>query len=196
MDLETNAESNEPFQIHIVIGNINGKLSKGRGTRRTLIIENVLKGSKIQPDFLAFQDGVQPIDVREFIQALNTTWSSVNPEPSYCDIHETANRPPVVATGKKLKPYNKNKEALLYDANRWDRLREKEDSLYTTFNDKRLLRERCRFGIFKKRSSESQAIVVSYHASRRRTKDSEKEKRDLARRECDLLSTITFVKVF
>jgi hypothetical protein len=191
MTLETNAVNNDPSEIYIVIGNINGEVSKGRPARRKLVIENVLKASKRQPDFLAFQDGVKLIDVREFKQALNETWSPTN--SNYCDIVESGKRFPQVTTASGV--YKNNNEALLYDAKCWERLIEKEDSLYTSCanGSRMLLRDRCRFGIFKNAFSESKMIVVSYHGRRRKKKPKEgsmEEKHDLAKRELDLLSII------
>lgn len=167
MALESNAADGEPSKIHIVIGNINGpSLYQGRKERRKLIIANILEGQNYQPDFLAFQDGVLPIDVREFIAALNETTSGVT---KYSDIPETAKRPS--ASSEKVNAYKTNREALLY-ATLWERLYEEEDLFYTPFTSKRLLWDRCRFGIFKKSGSAMKMVVVCYHGRTKQIKDS------------------------
>lgn len=177
MSLEINATEGGPSEIHIVIGNINGpSLYKGRKVRRNLIIANILNGANYQPDFLAFQDGVQPIDVREFTAALNKTTSG---SIEYSDVQETAKRPSDVASRKKQNCYKTNHEALLY-SKVWERLYEEENSFYDlcTGKVKSLLRDRCRFGIFKKEGPAVRMMVVCYHGRTKKVKRSKESPED------------------
>jgi hypothetical protein len=169
MSVETNPTEGGPSEIHFVIGNINGPSHyKGRKVRRNLIIANILKGANYQPDFLAFQDGVLPIDVREFTEALNETTSGLT---EYSDVQETAKRQSEVASRTKQNCYKTNHEALLY-SKVWERLYEEENSFYDpcTGKVKSLLRDRCRFGIFKKEGSAVKMMVVCYHGRTKQIK--------------------------
>jgi hypothetical protein len=167
--------STAPSQVNIVVGNINGRLSKGRGTRRELIISNVIEASSSKPDFLAFQDGVCRIDVESFVAALNERW----PGSSYWDVPVPgpAQGKPV---GKKAQPfssYAKNKEALLYDTKLWKRLVEFEGLFYKACTDtsRAALSARARLGMFGQTSSRSQLVVVSYHGQQRKGKRNEEK---------------------
>jgi hypothetical protein len=162
MALEQESTSTAPFEVNIVVGNINGRLSKGRGVRRDLIVSNVLQSPSSKPDFLAFQDGVQPIDIRTFVAALNERW----PGSKYSHV-------PVLGDGTE--PSKTNKEALLYDTNLWERATKSEESFYKACTDisLELLHARSRVGIFEQQSSENKLVVVSYHGA---TKSSKKEK--------------------
>lgn len=165
--------SNTPTsKVNIVVGNINGKLSRGRGERRDLIVDNVILRAEDKPDFLAFQDGVQPKDVRCFVAALNDKW----PDSYYEDVPMAGSGSHKHVGRKQKEPYfsyGTNKEVLLYDAQVWERIVEMEDFLYETFSDhesRALIRTRCRLGIFEERSSGNSVVVISYHGEQKDTR--------------------------
>lgn len=178
MDPMENRTTDASFTVNMIVGNINGKENTGRGIRRDIIIANVIRRSSIKPDFLALQDGVRGVDVREFVDALNQKW----PGSSYSDVPLLAPKPKNARRKKSqlCSTYKDNQEALLYDKNLWERAT-KHDAFFQVCAEvsQKLLNKRCRLGFFKEVSSGNDVVVVSYHGEQWTPKKDKKDKEEM-----------------
>jgi hypothetical protein len=178
MGLNENRTTDASSKVNIVVGNINGEKNAGRGHRRDLIIANVIRRSPVKPDFLALQDGVRGIDVKEFVDALNQKW----PGSSYCDVPLLRGEASNAARnkGQLCSTYRDNREALLYDKILWERATE-HDGFFQACSaiSQTLLNTRCRIGFFKEVSSGNDVVVVSYHGEQWKPKKDNENREEL-----------------
>ena len=153
----------DSLHLHILSQNINGRTNKGRIQRRECL-KNQLRNSDCKPDFLALQDGVRWIDVRELMATLNERWE----DSQYSHVAEKW-------TGHKhvqndgANGYELNQEALLYDSRTWERLVDDHNVIRSKDLDlvpskyRKLIVNRFRAGAFRHKDSEEVIFVVSYH---------------------------------
>jgi hypothetical protein len=127
---------------------------KQDGPNRRKCIKDHFRKRDCKPDFLALQDGGLKVDVTEIIDVLNKKWES-----SYSHIskrrYDHHNVEDYTAA-----TYKRNHEALVYNANIWEYLK---DDLELPRDVENHLQNRFRAGMCHHRSSKHKVLVVSFH---------------------------------
>jgi len=177
----TESEHPSPVEVHFLVQNLNGSMSRGRPERRSKVATYLCR-LELKPDFLALQDGVRWADVGHFIKVLNQRY----PGSEYDHIAERWAGDVRSTSVKCTALYQENREGLIYDSSVWERLETNDAFLrpkdFEKYKD--LLSRRFRAGMFRHRETGHTTFVVSYHGRRRRQTTKHEELTEALREKC------------